>query len=164
MKKLLISNVFVWCLLSAVCAQQTLPVVPLKTLAGSEVSSAVLADSSQYTVISFWATWCKPCMQELDALTEQYDSWQTETRSRVVAVAIDDARTLAGVSGVVQSRQWPFDIFLDTEQALKRALNITAIPYTIILNKQGQIVKRHPGYTPGSEEALARFLKKQKSR
>ena len=143
-------------------SQGKLPLVKLKTLEGQEISTSQLTDSAGYVVISFWATWCKPCMQELDAITEQYDSWKKSTNSTLVAVAIDDSRTLNGVKSIASGRGWPFTIYLDANQEFKRALNINAVPYTIIINKKGEIIKRHPGYTPGSENDLKKFLKKQK--
>lgn len=142
-------------------AQSKMPSVAVTTLEGKEVKTDVLTDSTQFTVISFWATWCKPCMQELDALSEMYEDWQAETKSRIIAVAIDDSRTLSGVKTVISSRGWPFMAYLDNNQNLKRALNISNVPYSIVIDKTGKIIWRHSGYTPGSEKQLKKFLKKQ---
>ncbi len=164
MKKIIYSTIIALLFGQTAFAQGQLPKTTLKTLEGQEISTNQLIDSSQYVVISFWATWCKPCMQELDALAEDYENWKKTTHSSIIAIAIDDSRTLNGVKGILNGRDWPFTTYLDVNQDFKRSLNINTVPYTIIINKKGEIVKRHSGYTPGSENELKKFLKKQSSR
>ncbi|MEI7472503.1 MAG: TlpA disulfide reductase family protein [Chitinophagaceae bacterium] len=161
MKKIIAVTICSLLLTHCALTQSYLPKATLKTLEGQEISSHQLIDSSQYVVISFWATWCKPCMQELDALAEDYENWKKTTHSSIIAIAIDDSRTLNGVKGILNGRDWPFTTYLDVNQDFKRSLNINTVPYTIIINKKGDIVKRHSGYTPGSENELKKFLKKQ---
>ena len=70
-------------------------------------------------VISFWATWCKPCAKELDAITEVYDDWQEETGVKVFAVSIDDSRNANKVAPFANGKDWPFEIYMDANQDLK---------------------------------------------
>jgi thiol-disulfide isomerase/thioredoxin len=106
-----------------------------------------------------WATWCVPCINELDAITDVYEDWQDETNVELIAVSVDDSRTVNRVRPLVNGRDWGFKILLDTNNDLKRALNTTTVPLTLII-KNGEIVFRHSGYTPGAENALYEELKK----
>ena len=105
-------------------------------------------------MLSFWATWCKPCKKELDAIADLYEEWQSNYNMKLIAISVDDARALAKVKPMVAEKAWPYDILTDSNQDLMRALNFQSVPHTILLNKQGEIVYTHSGYLPGDEEEL----------
>jgi thiol-disulfide isomerase/thioredoxin len=109
--------------------------------------------------VSLWATWCVPCKNELDAINEVYVDWQDETNVKVYAVSVDDSRTVSRVKPMVNGKAWDFTILLDTNNELKRELGASTVPLTLII-KNGKIVYRHSGYTPGSEEDLFEEIKK----
>lgn len=67
--------------------------VTIKTLDGQSVQSSVIQNDGKPMIISFWATWCKPCNRELNAIKEVYEEWQEETGVKLIAVSIDDARS-----------------------------------------------------------------------
>jgi len=131
----------------------------VKTLKGESTSITEISSKNNLVIVSLWATWCVPCKNELDAISEVYQDWQDETNVELVAVSVDDSRTVNRVRPLINGKDWDFTILLDTNNDLKRALNATSIPLTLIL-KNGEIVYRHSGYTPGSEDALFEELKK----
>ncbi len=130
------------------------PTVDIKTLEGKIVNTDAIENDGKPIVISFWATWCKPCAKELDAITDVYDDWQDETGVKVVAISIDDARNAAKVAPFANGKDWPFEIYLDSNSDLKRALNVNAIPHTFLLNSKKEIVWQHTSYLDGDEEEL----------
>lgn len=132
---------------------QEVPNITLKSLDGKSVSVTDLADSKDVKVFAFWATWCVPCINELDAISEVYEEWQDETDVELIAISTDDSRTKKRIRPLVNGKDWEYKILLDENQDLKRALNITTLPHVIVV-KNGKIVYRHTGYTPGSEEEL----------
>jgi peroxiredoxin len=156
--KLLFAHIFILLFGSKMMAQSTLPIVGIKNIDGKEISTKNLIDTNRLTVISFWASWCKPCMQELDAISDDYDNWLQKSGSKVIAISIDDSRTFTAVKNVVTGRGWPFEAYIDVSQNLKRALNITTVPYTIVIDRKGNIIKKNASYTPGSEAELLHFL------
>lgn len=158
MKRLLTVFAFV-CFSLAVTAQGKLPNVTLKDLNGKSVNIAQYGQSDKPVIISFWATWCGPCLKELEAINKVYDKWKSETGVELVAVSIDDSRTRARVKPLVNGKSWDYTILLDENQALKRAMNVVNPPYTIIVHK-GKIVYAHSGYTPGAENDLYKELRK----
>ncbi len=135
-------------------AQIDLPAVNIKKLSGEEISFRALGDIGDTAlIVSFWATWCVPCIQELEVISEQYDERQNEIPFRLMAISVDDARTSPRVRPFVAGRGWPFEIYLDENSDLKRALNINDIPHVLII-RNGKILYQHNGYVAGNEETL----------
>ncbi|MBO8452207.1 MAG: TlpA family protein disulfide reductase [Bacteroidetes bacterium] len=146
---------------AAVCSAQDIsPNIAVKDLSGT---SALMKDvlKDDVVIVSFWATWCKPCQNELDALAEIEDSWAD--RLRVVAISIDDARSVARVRSTVKAKMWPYEVYTDENSELAKSLNISSIPFVMIV-ADGKTVYSHTGYTPGSERLLVEkalsFIKK----
>ncbi|KWW29123.1 MAG: thiol-disulfide isomerase-like thioredoxin [bacterium P3] len=127
--------------------------VNLKTLDGGAVTSAALENGDKPCIISFWATWCHPCNRELAAIKEVYEDWQDETGVKLIAISVDDARSAGKVRPHVEGHDWPYEVYIDENQDLKRAMNVVNIPHVFIV-KNGEIVWQHTGYTPGSEEEI----------
>ncbi len=128
--------------------------ITLKALDGQSVQSAVIQNDGRPVIISFWATWCKPCNRELDAIKEVYEEWQDETGVKLVAVSIDDARSAARVKPWVDGKDWPYEVYLDQNKDFARAMNVVNVPHTFIINGEGEIVWQHTSYQDGGEEEM----------
>ena len=113
-----------------------------------------MSNNGKPIIIDFFATWCKPCNRELSAISEVYEDWQEETGVKLIAVSIDQAQNINKVKPLVDSHGWEYDVLLDPNSDLKRALGVQTIPYTIIVDGKGNIVYRHNGYVEGAEEEL----------
>jgi len=137
-----------------------LPAIDVKTLDGAKFNTSQLSNDGKPIVITFWALWCVNCLKELAAIKEVYSEWQDETGVKVVAVSIDDAKSVDKVKPFVNGKGWEYDVFLDTNKDLYRALNINLIPHTFVLNGNGEVVWQHVTYTPGSEVDLYNVVKK----
>lgn len=131
-----------------------IPSVTLKDITGKTVRTDTLSNDGKPFIIAFFATWCKPCNRELNAIAEVYDDWQEETKVKVIAVSIDRAQNINKVKPLVDSNGWQYDVLLDTNSDFQRALGIQMIPYTLVVDGKGNIVYRHNGYTDGAEEEL----------
>ena len=132
----------------------TIPSVEVKTLDGKTVNIQDYIGNGKITVVSFWATWCSPCKRELDAIAEFYPDWQEEYNVELVAVTIDDSRSLAKVPAMIETKGWEYTVLADVKQELKKALNFQTVPQTFLLNEKGEIVHTHSGYSPGDEYEL----------
>ncbi|WP_460217950.1 TlpA family protein disulfide reductase [Psychroserpens sp. MEBiC05023] len=141
-----------------VFAQDVLPKMQIETLDGDNINLADISKDDQLVVLSLWATWCVPCKNELDAISDVYDDWTDETNVKLYAVSVDDSRTVKRVKPLVNGKGWEFDILLDTNSDLKRQLNAPTIPLTLLV-KNNKILFRHSGYTPGSEDELYEKIK-----
>ena len=138
------------------------PSVDLKTMNGRQVNFKEYVDNDKYTIVSFWATWCKPCKKELDNLSYLLPEWQKTYDVELIAVSLDDARTSRKVEPFVNGKGWMFDVLLDVNNETKRELNFAAVPYSIIINKEGEIVYKHSGYKEGDEYEMKKKLKSLK--
>jgi thiol-disulfide isomerase/thioredoxin len=141
-------------------SSNSLPSIKLQNLKGELVDVSKYAQNNKLTVISFWATWCSPCKKELNNIAELYDDWKKDYGVEVVAISIDDSRQSAKVKSYVNSVKWPYDILLDMNEDMKRALNFQTVPFTILIDKKGKIVYRHNSYVDGDEYVLEDELKK----
>ena len=131
-----------------------LPSVSLKDISGNSVNTAELNNDGKPFIIDFFATWCKPCNRELDAIAEVYDEWREETGVKIFAVSIDVAQNVNKVKPLVDNHGWEYDVLLDPNSDFKRALGIQMIPYVLIVDGKGNIVYKHNGYTDGAETEL----------
>lgn len=155
------AGLFMILLLAAtvVSAQKELPSVKVENLKGETMNIRDILSDSIPVVLSFWSTTCKPCITELDAFADSYEDMQDELPFKVVAVSTDDERSVSKVKGMVNGRGWPFEVVVDKNQDLKRAMNVVMQPQLFILDKQGKIVYAHTGYVPQSEEAVFNKLR-----
>jgi thiol-disulfide isomerase/thioredoxin len=121
---------------------------------GKSVRTDTLTNGGKPIIIDFFATWCKPCNRELDAISEVYADWQQETGVKLIAVSIDEGQNTNKVKPFVDNHGWEYEVLLDPNGDLKRALGIQMIPYVLIVDGKGDIVYRHAGYTDGAEFEL----------
>ena len=165
MKKLLVSA-FALFLSIGMFAQETksFPTLPenvsVKTLDGKTVQTSTFNNDGKPYILSFWATWCKPCLRELNTIKEVYEDWQEETGVKIIAVSIDDARAASRVKPMVNGNAWDYEVYIDQNQDLKRAMNVVNVPHTFIINGKGEIVWQHTSFVEGSEEELIELVKK----
>ena len=140
--------------LCAISISAQIPKAILKDINGKPVSTDTLSNNGKPFVIDFFATWCKPCNRELDAIAEVYEDWQQETGMKIIAVSIDQAQNINKVKPLVSNHGWEYEVLLDPNGDFKRALGIQMIPYVLIVDGKGNIVYKHNGYTDGAETEL----------
>ena len=134
--------------------EKSLPSIDVKTLKGKTVNIQDLENNSNPMVISFWATWCKPCKKKLNNIAAVYDDWQKETGVKLIAISIDDSRSMSKVAPYVNTSDWDYEVYLDSNSDLKRAMGVSTVPHTFLINGKGKIVWNHKGYIDGDEEEL----------
>ena len=137
-----------------------IPSATLKKLDGSKINANTFSNDGKPMIISFWATWCKPCIAELNAIQDAYPDWVKETGIKLIAVSIDDARSVAKVNPMVKTKGWIYEIYTDENQDFKRAMNVNNVPHTFLVDVEGKIVWSHNSYAEGDEEKLFEHVRK----
>ena len=133
---------------------QTIPSVDIKTTGGKTFNTKSIENNGKPIIISFWATWCKPCIKELSAIHDNYEEWQEKTGVKLIAISTDDTRSMSRVAPFVNSKGWEFEVYCDPNGDLKRAMNVINVPHTFLLDGNGKIVSQHTSYVDGDEVAL----------
>lgn len=140
-----------------------IPKVDVKTLDGKLVSTSSFDNGGNPMIISFWATWCKPCIQELTTFSEVYGDWQEETGVKLIAISVDNTRTSGGVLPLINGKDWDYEVYLDENGDFKRAMGVNLVPHTFVVNGKGEIVWEHTSFTEGSELELIEIIRKLKN-
>jgi len=164
MKKIILSTIlFMFVANLTVNAQtkgQQLPSIEIKDLSGNNVDISKYSKDKKITIISFWATWCGPCKDELNNMSELYEEWVANYGVELVAISIDDSRNTSKVKAYIDGQAWDFTVLLDANSDLKRALNFQTVPFTMLIDQEGNIVYSHTGYVEGDEFILEEKISK----
>ena len=147
-------------IMASTSAFAQLPSVMLKTLDGKTIDTSKLNNDGKPFIISFFATWCKPCNRELKAIHEKYADWQDETGVKVIAISIDQAQNINKVKPLVDSEEWEYEVLLDPNSDFSRAMGVRMIPHVFIIDGDGKIAESRSGYTDGGEDHLIEKVRK----
>ena len=140
-------------------SHKKMPGIKLKNMEGKKVDVSNIQNDGKPIVFFFWATWCGPCIHELNVVAEEYEDWQKKYGLRIYAVTIDDSRTSSKIRPFVEGKRWDYEILLDDNQDLMRAVGFSNPPFTILLNGNGEIVYTHNSYLDGDEYVLEDKIK-----
>ena len=151
-KKIFLTMLLLWSVMGSAFAQ--LPSVKLKDINGKVIDTATLSNDGKPFIISFFASWCKPCNRELKAINEVYADWQDETGVRLVAISIDEAQNAQKVKPMVDAAGWEYQVLLDPNSDFRRAMGVNMIPHVFVIDGNGKIVESRSGYTEGGEQHL----------
>jgi peroxiredoxin len=131
---------------AAVQPSATAPDFTLRSVGGANLRLA--EQRGQVVLVNFWATWCGPCRQEMPHLNRLYDKYRS-AGFVLLGVNIDDdpraAADLAAKLGV------HFPVLLDTDKRVSRAYDMSAMPATLLIDRDGRVRHIHRGYRDGVE-------------
>ena len=136
------------------------PAIEVKTMEGDPINMSTISNDGKPMIITFWATWCKPCIKEHDAINDVYEEWVDETGVKLYAISIDNARSSRQVLPMVNGKSWEFEVLLDENGDFKRAMNVNVPPHTFIVDGNGVIVWQHVGYLDGDEVEYIEIVEK----
>lgn len=108
--------------------------------------------------ISFWATWCKPCLEEMKILEGLYEEY-SDRGFRVFAINTEGARASGKVKSFVKSYGFTFDILIDRDgEVFRRKFKGFALPFSVMTDPQGQVIFSAVGFKPGDEEHIEELI------
>ena len=140
--------------------KRAIPSIKVTDMEGTTINTSDFNNDGKPMIINFWATWCSPCKRELNNIADVYDEWVEETGVKLIAISIDDARNAGKVAPYVNGKSWDYEVYIDSNQDFKRALNVNNVPHTFLVNGKGEIVWQHNSYSEGDEDELYEAVKK----
>jgi cytochrome c biogenesis protein CcmG/thiol:disulfide interchange protein DsbE len=143
---------------SFVHAQPSLPAAMLKNVRGAMVSFSSVTKKDSLILVCFWATTSEQSMNELNAISAQYEKWKQNTKFKLMAVSVDEGKAANRLKPIANMNGWAFDVYGDTNSELRNALNAKNLPEAMII-KGGKVVYQQSGYEPGSENYLIQKIR-----
>jgi thiol-disulfide isomerase/thioredoxin len=113
----------------------------LQTLEGNKVSLS--SYRGKLVFLSFWATWCGPCKQELPSMQALYDKLKGKGFTVVAVDLAEDSKT---VKEFVKANGMTFPVLLDTDGKVGGTYEARSIPTNYLLDRDGKILARIVGY------------------
>lgn len=107
----------------------------------------------KFTVVDFWATWCKPCLQSIPHLSILQEEYKTKGVN-FVGISVDGPRSVSKVGPLAESLKINYPILLDFNNDLMRQYNVVNVPSLAIIDSRNKIVYFHEGYNSGDEKML----------
>ena len=116
----------------------------------------LLEQRGQVVMINFWATWCGPCRQEMPHLNRLHEKYKT-AGFMLLGVNIDDdpanAAALAAKLGV------SFPVLYDTDKRVSKLYDLSTMPSTVLIDRDGRVRHLHRGYLQGYENTYERQIR-----
>jgi len=151
--------IFIFLTIAAATFYNTLPSVDVKTFEGKAVNIKDYTSNGKIQLVSLWATWCGPCKVELNALQKVEADWKEKYDVEIIAITLDNARSLKRAESLAKKQAWPYTFFTDAEGILAGNLGVRGIPYSMLIDQNGNIVSTSEGYYDGYEAEMEKKIK-----
>lgn len=131
------------------------PDFSLPSIDGKTVRLSSYLDGKHVVLLDFWSTTCDPCMVEMPHLVELYEA-KKDKGFVILAISLDGPESRAQVSSTVHDKAMSFPVLLDEETTVVARYNPKReLPFSVLIGKNGSILQKRGGYTPGDEKLLA---------
>ena len=148
---------FLFLVISVLFGQSTIPNTKVRLLNNETVNLNALTNG--VSIVSFWATWCIPCIKEMDVLSEFIEEY--DDKVSVILINTDDPGKVGKVKSFVNSKKYLkgdiYHIVMDYNQKLSRRFNAQPIPLSFIV-ENNNIIYRKRGFIPGDENIFKKEL------
>jgi peroxiredoxin len=122
------------------------PDFTLKSLEGPNLR--LKEQRGKVVLVNFWATWCAPCREEMPQLNKLFDKYRASGFALLGVNVDEDSRNAAGIAGQLGVK---FPVLLDSDKAVSKLYELSAMPSTVLIDRDGKLRFTHRGYRPGYE-------------
>ena len=137
----------------SVHAQTALSSAMLKPARGAIAPFSSFTQKDSLILICFWSVNSDVSIDELNAINAHYDSWKEAVKFKLMAVSVDEGKLANRVRPTAIMNSWTFDVFVDINSDLQKALSSNNFPQSFII-KKGKVVYQQSGYEAGTENYL----------
>jgi peroxiredoxin len=110
-------------------------------------------------MLSFWATWCAPCLTEMPALEKLHQTYKDQGFT-LVGVSMDGPETVANIRATLRRYGVTYPVVLDEETNVVARYNPTRdAPFAVLIDREGRVAQTKLGYAPGDEVKLEQSIR-----
>jgi len=131
------------------------PNFTLKSLSGKNIKLSEL--TGNVVLINFWASWCRPCRQEMPLLNAIYNKYKP-LGFTVLGVNVEEQ--VDNAKSFISERPVDFPILLDSKNQVSELYKVIAMPTTVVIDRDGNMRFLHQGYQSGDEAEYHKMVKK----
>lgn len=132
------------------------PDFALRSLSGENIRLS--EHLGEVVVINFWATWCGPCRQEMPALDELHAKYRLAGMT-LLGVNIDDSTAAERAAEMARALKVSYPVLFDDRKEVARAFDVSAMPLTVMIDREGVVRQVFEGFKPGQEKRYAEQLR-----
>lgn len=132
------------------------PNFKLESISGEKVSLYEQLNKGP-VYLNFWAMWCVPCRAELKALQSIYETYKDRGIS-IITINIDSPRSSSKVKSFISGQKYTFPVLLDLNQEVFKKFNGTNLPYSLLIDRKGKIIKIRNSYLPNDERDIIKDI------
>ena len=140
--------------LAAISPSAAAPDFTLRTMGGPNMRLA--EQRGRVVMINFWATWCGPCRQEMPQLSKLYDKYRASGFVLMGVNVDDDVRNATDVAAKLAVS---FPVLLDTDKKVSKLYDLTTMPSTVLVDRDGKVRYLHRGYLAGYEDTYDKQIR-----
>jgi len=146
-------------LTASVFSQEQFPDVAVLNELGETVNLQNYTKEGGPKIISLWATWCGPCRMELNSLKKKAPEWKEKYGLEIVTVSIDIPSMISKAKQMSQANGWDYTFMYDGNKEVASKLKIRSIPYSWLVDKNGDIISVMNGYSPSYVQLVEQKLR-----
>jgi len=109
----------------------------------------------QVVMLNFWATWCGPCRREMPELNRIYGKYHA---AGFVLLGVNVDQDQANARGVASKLGVRFPVLFDAKQSVSRLYDLSTMPSTVLIDRDGRVRYVHQGYKEGYEDAYEKQI------
>lgn len=156
--KIIISMLLLVFLPGWLSAQSIIPGIELRNPDGKIISSEQILKADQAYIMIFWKSYNTKCSDFLENIQSVFLNQLNDKEVKLVAICVDHLGAWNDVKPMINGKEWEFDIYIDSNGDFKRAMGVIDAPFTLLFNKNHEIICRYTGYYTGDEEMFCKKI------